>query len=81
MTNADVSDDELAGLDEFGLLHENAEQIGAAEIPIVRRIESGSISALKWGTEAPQIVFLHGGGQNAEGQQRRRAGVLPSRRL
>jgi pimeloyl-ACP methyl ester carboxylesterase len=65
VTNADVSDDGLAGLDEFGLLHENAEQIGAAEIPTVRRIESGSISALKWGDEAPQIVFLHGGGQNA----------------
>ena len=25
---ADISDDELVGLDEFGLLTENAEQIG-----------------------------------------------------
>ncbi len=65
MTNADVSDDELAGLDEFGLLHENAEQIGAAAIPTVRRIESGSISALKFGDGPPEVVFLHGGGQNA----------------
>ena len=65
MTYAEVSDDELAGLDEFGLLHENAEQIGADTIPSVRRIESGPISALKWGDESPQVVFLHGGGQNA----------------
>ena len=65
MTNAEVSDDELIGLDEFGLLHENAEQIGVDTIPSLRRIESGPISALKWGDEPPQVVFLHGGGQNA----------------
>ncbi|MBP1818314.1 pimeloyl-ACP methyl ester carboxylesterase [Mycobacterium sp. OAE908] len=65
MTNAEVSDDDLIGLDEFGLLHENAEQIGVDTIPPVRRIESGPISALKWGEESPQVVFLHGGGQNA----------------
>jgi pimeloyl-ACP methyl ester carboxylesterase len=34
-------------------------------LPPVTRIESGPISALKWGAEPPQIVFLHGGGQNA----------------
>ncbi len=65
-----VTDDELAGLDEFGLLHENAEQIGTpGPLPHVSRIESGPISALLWGADAPradpQIVFLHGGGQNA----------------
>ncbi len=61
-----VSDDELAGLDEFGLLHENAEQIGVSgPLPSVQRIESGPISAIKWGDEPPQVVFLHGGGQNA----------------
>ena len=65
MTNAEVSDDELIGLDEFGLLHENAEQAGVDTIPSVRRIESGPISALKWGDEPPQVVLLHGGGQNA----------------
>ena len=63
---ADISDDELVGLDEFGLLAENAEQIGATgPLPTVTRIESGPISAIKWGDEPPQVVFLHGGGQNA----------------
>ena len=66
MTNAEVSDDDLAGLDEFGLLHENAEQIGVdGPLPSVQRIESGPISAIKWGEEPPEVVFLHGGGQNA----------------
>ena len=60
-----VSDDALTDLDEFGLLHENAEQIGATARPPVERIEQGPISALKFGTAAPRIVFLHGGGQNA----------------
>jgi len=61
-----VNDDELVGLDEFGLLEENAEQIGATGLlPTVARIESGPISAIKWGDEPPQVVFLHGGGQNA----------------
>ena len=61
-----VSDDDLAGLDEFGLLHENAEQIGVrGPLPSVQRVESGPISAIKWGDEPPQVVFLHGGGQNA----------------
>lgn len=61
-----VTDDELLGLDEFALLPENAEQIGATgPLPPVERIDAGSISALKWGADDPQIVFLHGGGQNA----------------
>ena len=62
---AEISDDQLVGLDEFALLPENAEQIGASTIPSVRRIESGPISALAWGEADPQVVFLHGGGQNA----------------
>ena len=65
MVRCVVNDDELLNLGEFGLLPENAEQIGAAAIPPVERVESGPISALKWGESAPQIVFLHGGGQNA----------------
>jgi pimeloyl-ACP methyl ester carboxylesterase len=60
-----TSDDELLGLDEFGLLPENAEQIGASALPPAERIESGTISAIKWGDADPQVVFLHGGGQNA----------------
>ncbi len=63
-----ISDDELIRLDdEFALLPENAEQAGVSTaLPPVTRIESGPISALKWGgAEPPQVVFLHGGGQNA----------------
>jgi pimeloyl-ACP methyl ester carboxylesterase len=62
----EISDDDLLNLDEFALLPENAEQIGhTGPLPTVTRIESGEISALKWSDEAPQVVFLHGGGQNA----------------
>jgi pimeloyl-ACP methyl ester carboxylesterase len=60
-----IPDDDLADLDEFGLLHENAAQIGATAIPPVTRVDAGRVSFLKWGTESPQVVFLHGGGQNA----------------
>lgn len=63
---ADISDDELAGIDEFGLLAENAEQIGATgPLPAVERVASGGISAIRWGSGPPQVIFLHGGGQNA----------------
>lgn len=62
----EISDDDLLHVDEFALLSENAEQIGhTGALPSVVRIESGDISALKWGEESPQVVFLHGGGQNA----------------
>ncbi|MDR3661151.1 MAG: alpha/beta hydrolase [Mycobacterium sp.] len=62
----EISDDELLALDEFALLPENAAQIGATgPLPRVSRIDEGPISLLKWGTEAPEVVFLHGGGQNA----------------
>ena len=61
-----ISDEELLGLDEFGLLHENAEQIGATgPLPTVTRLDDGDVSFLKWGGEPPEVVFLHGGGQNA----------------
>jgi pimeloyl-ACP methyl ester carboxylesterase len=61
-----VSDDDLLNLDEFALLPENAEQIGyTGPLPSVTRIDSGDVSALKWGDGPPQVVFLHGGGQNA----------------
>ena len=63
---AEIADDDLVGLDEFALLEENAEQIGhEGPLPTVTRVESADISGLKWGDEPPQVVFLHGGGQNA----------------
>lgn len=65
----DISEDELAGLSEFALLSENAEQAGVTGLlPEVRRLDvdtsDGRISALRWG-HPPRVVFLHGGGQNA----------------
>jgi pimeloyl-ACP methyl ester carboxylesterase len=60
------------GYDEFGLFHENAAEAGLDwhGPPTVERVETPlgdgrSLSALRWGTEPPEIVFLHGGGQNA----------------
>ena len=62
----DTSGDELVGLSEFALLHENAEQAGIqGPLPDVQRIDTGAVSALQWGESSPRVVFLHGGGQNA----------------
>src|SRR5687767_8559623 len=55
------------------MFHENADEYGIPWTgpPTVRResvvVGDGgrSLSALIWGTEAPDIVFLHGGAQNA----------------
>ena len=61
-----ISDDELLALDEFALLSENAAQAAVAgPLPAVTRLDRGPISALRWGTDLPRVVFLHGGGQNA----------------
>ena len=58
--------------DEFGLFHENAEEFGLPYDgpPTVRRefvaVDGDRrLSALVWGTEPPELVFLHGGAQNA----------------
>lgn len=58
--------------DEFGLLHENAAEWGLSwtSRPVVarREVEVGpgqSLSYLVWGESEPELVFLHGGGQNA----------------
>jgi len=60
--------------DELSLFHENAEEYGLAfdreHPPTVRRasVEAPSghqISALVWGDGDPEVVFLHGGAQNA----------------
>ena len=66
----EIPEDELAGLSEFSLLSENAEQAGVSgPLPEAERVESGTgeckISALRWGGTPPRIVFVHGGGQNA----------------
>ena len=54
--------------DEFGLLHENAEEAGIPLAPLpVRRVEvtSAGVSAIRWGDAEPELVLLHGGAQNA----------------
>jgi esterase len=76
----EISEDELAGLSEFSLLSENAEQAGVAgPLPEVARVEvatpNGDISALRWGHD-PRIVFLHGGGQDGDYSPRHNADAL-----
>lgn len=57
--------------DEFSMFHENAEEYGIPfKPPVVRRkrVDLGdgrSLSALVWGDAEPELVFLHGGAQNA----------------
>ncbi len=58
--------------DEFGLFHENAEEVGLAydgppEVERVSVVVDGDrrVSALKWGSGPPQVVLVHGGAQNA----------------
>ena len=58
--------------DEFGMLQENAEEIGLSWDggPSVTRREievdaDQFVSSLVWGDAEPELVFLHGGGQNA----------------
>ena len=58
--------------DEFGLLHENAAEwdIPFERQPLVSRaslaLPSGQkLSYLRWGEGDPELVFLHGGAQNA----------------
>jgi pimeloyl-ACP methyl ester carboxylesterase len=58
--------------DEFGLFHENAAEVGLAYDgpPTVARVElevapGQTLSALRWGIGPPELVLLHGGGQNA----------------
>ena len=58
--------------DEFSLLHENAAEcdVTVDHQPVVARarfeLPTGQgLSYLRWGTDEPELVFLHGGGQNA----------------
>lgn len=63
---------ELVDYDEFGMFHENAEEVGLPYDgpPRVKRasveVKPGySLSALVWGEGRPEVVLLHGGAQNA----------------
>ncbi|MET0737433.1 MAG: alpha/beta hydrolase [Acidimicrobiales bacterium] len=58
--------------DEFGLFQDNAEEVGLpwSGPPTVERVSVAvdgerRVSALLWGTGPPEIVFIHGGAQNA----------------
>jgi pimeloyl-ACP methyl ester carboxylesterase len=58
--------------DEFSMFHENAAEFGIpyAGPPVVRREsvplgDGRNLSALVWGEAEPELVFLHGGAQNA----------------
>ena len=58
--------------DEFGLFAENAFEVGLPYdgAPVVSRQfvvvdDDSTVSALKWGSGAPELVLFHGGAQNA----------------
>ncbi|HSL74700.1 MAG TPA: alpha/beta hydrolase [Ilumatobacteraceae bacterium] len=59
--------------DEFGLFHENVTEydLSVTELPPVDRVRvplpgsARSVSALRWGTAPPEVIFVHGGAQNA----------------
>ena len=58
--------------DEFGMLQENAEEIGLSRDggpPVARREDRGQPRSVRQhaglGDDDPELVFLHGGGQNA----------------
>lgn len=57
--------------DEFALLPEHAAELGLPwRAPTVARVEVGltdgrRLRAIRWGTDPVEVVFLHGGAQNA----------------
>jgi pimeloyl-ACP methyl ester carboxylesterase len=72
--NTDNCDDTLdsADYDEFGLLGDNAAEAGLPPTapPRVTRTaftvpDGPTVSAIGWGDAEPELVLLHGGGQNA----------------
>lgn len=72
MAGMDTTGSQRLGYDEFGFFHENASEFGLpfAAPPTVRResveVASGRrVSALVWGDASPELVFIHGGAQNA----------------
>jgi pimeloyl-ACP methyl ester carboxylesterase len=69
----DTPDPDSAGFryDEFAYFEENRSEysLGGSGRPAVERVHldttNGSVSALRWGTGAPQLVLVHGTAQNA----------------
>jgi len=64
--------DPLPTYDEFSLFHENAREVGLPFVvpPVVCRqfleVAPGRrVSVLTWGVSPPELVLIHGGGQNA----------------
>ena len=58
--------------DEFSMLPENAAELGMVpgSLPPLRRVahrtsDGLQLSAIAWGSSRPELVVLHGGGQNA----------------
>jgi len=68
-----LADIERVAYDEFGLFGENIAEFGLdVDIPPVERISAAAagdaeraLSALRWGVDEPDVVFVHGGAQNA----------------
>lgn len=72
MVEFTAADDDTEPYDEFVLVAENAAEMGvdwpAAHMPRraeLRRSSGQRLSVIRWGEEQPELVFLHGGGQNA----------------
>ena len=62
----------LIPYDEFSLFHENISEyeLNVATQPVVARVKTQLpdgrvVSAMKWGSAEPSLVFVHGSGQNA----------------
>ena len=71
-TNVPGPDDADFVYDEFAFFDENCDEYGLArpaDLTVVRRgfalADGRVLSALRWGTAPSEIVFLHGGAQNA----------------
>ncbi|BAN03393.1 alpha/beta fold hydrolase [Ilumatobacter coccineus] len=69
-----MSEPQMIEYDEFGLFDENIAEfdLDVAEVPPVERVAvdvehdpGRSISVLRWGSGSPEVVFVHGGAQNA----------------
>jgi pimeloyl-ACP methyl ester carboxylesterase len=63
----------IVDYDEFGLFDENIAEfeLDVVTLPPVARVETAVdtsgrvVSALRWGSSAPEVVLIHGGAQNA----------------